>query len=342
MNTGSEALVIHGAGDLRLETVAAGEPGPDEVRVRPSWGGICGSDLHYLRHGGVGASVLRAPMVLGHEVSGVVDAVGRDVRSVAVGDAVAIHPARPCRQCPECRRGTSHLCRDMRFLGSAALLPHTDGGFRQALVVRHDQARPLPAGLDLRRAALAEPLAVALHAVGRAGPLEGRRAMVQGAGPIGALVVAALRRLGAARVVATDLAAHARGVAVSLGADEGWDAGAAMPDEEFDLVFEATGVVAALRGALLRTRRGGVLVQVGMFAPGDVSAPLSLVISREIDFRGTFRFDREFDDALAMLAADPGIADALVTRDFPLADYAAAFALSGDRSQASKVLLELA
>ena len=336
-----DALVVHGRGDLRLETVPIGEPGPGQVLVAPRWGGICGSDLHYVQHGGVGASVLRAPMVLGHEVSAVVVSVGDDVEMFRPGDPVAIHPARACGHCPECRRDMRHLCRDMRFLGSAALLPHTDGGFRRRMVVAAGQLRGLPAGLDLRRAAIAEPLAVALHAVSRAGSVAGRAVFVQGAGPIGALVVAALRLHGAGRIVAMDLHRHALSVARALGADEGWTPGEGDADAEFDVVFEATGAITALGAAIGRTRRGGVLVQVGMFPPGDVPVPLGQILARELDLRGTFRFDREFDDALAALAAHPEIADRLVTRDYGLAEFDAAFALSSDRSAASKVLLDL-
>ncbi len=336
-----DALVIHGRGDLRLDRVPLAAPGPGEVAVAPRWGGICGSDLHYLQHGGVGASVLRDRMVLGHEVSGVVLTRGPEVTGLAAGDEVAIHPARPCLVCPECRRGLPHLCRDMRFLGSAARLPHTDGGFRRAMVVDARQLHRLPPGLDLRRAAIAEPFAVALHAVSRAGGLAGRSALVQGAGPIGALIVAALRLKGASRVVAVDLQDHALAVASRLGADAVWTPATGDTEEEFDIVLEATGVAAALPAAIGRTRRGGILVQVGMFPPGDVPVPMAQIISREIDWRGTFRFDREFEDALAALAAHPEIADKLVTAEYPLRSFAEAFAFSSDRSRASKVLLDL-
>jgi len=335
------ALVVHARRDLRTDPCPAPAPGPDDVRLTMAWGGICGSDLHYQMHGGVGASVVRDPMVLGHEVSGIVESVGTNVTGFQPGDAVAIHPARPCLECPECARNQRHLCRNTRFLGSAAHRPHTDGGFRTHMVVAARQLRHLPEGLDLARAAMAEPMAVALHAVARAGDVTGRSVFVQGVGPIGALLVAALRHKGAGRVVVSDLAAFALKIGRDLGADEGWLASAPMPDDEFDIVFEATGVSAALPGAIARTRRGGILVQVGMFPPGDVAAPLAQIIAREIDYRGTFRFDSEFDDALALLAARPSIADTLVTQRFGLTEHEAAFAVAADRTRASKVLLNL-
>ena len=337
----TESLVIHAAHDLRLEPVVLRQPAPDEVWVDMAWGGICGSDLHYLAHGGVGASVLHAPMVLGHEVSGTVGRIGSQVKDFAPGDAVAIHPARPCGTCPECMSMQRNLCRNTRFLGSAARDPHTDGGFRRTMVLAATQLRHLPPGLDTRRACLAEPLSVALHAVARAGGVRGRTVMVQGAGPIGLLLVAALAHHGAGRIVATDLEDFPLQRAKLLGAHACCNTRSSEVAEEFDILFEATGVPSALPHAIAHTRRGGVLVQVGMFPPGDITVPLALIISREIEMRGTFRFDREFDAALALLAEKPEIADILVTQQFPLSEFSTAFALAPDRRQAAKILLSL-
>ncbi|GCE81970.1 zinc-dependent alcohol dehydrogenase [Komagataeibacter diospyri] len=337
----TEALVIHAPHDLRLDPAPLPQPGPDEVRVNMAWGGICGSDLHYFSHGGVGASVLHAPMVLGHEVSGTIDALGRDVKGFSVGEAVAIHPARPCGHCPECMREQRNLCRNMHFLGSAARDPHTDGGFRRAMTVKAAQLHSLPPGLTLRHACLAEPLSVALHAIARAGDVHGRSVMVQGAGPIGLLIVAGLVHHGAKRIVATDLEDFPLQRATRLGASRCYNTRHAAVEEEFDILFEATGVPAALPAAIARTRRGGMMVQVGMFPPGDIPVPIAQIINRELDFRGTFRFDTEFDAALALLAERPEIADILVTQQFPLSEFAAAFALAPDRRQAAKILLSL-
>ncbi|MFT4115287.1 L-idonate 5-dehydrogenase [Bradyrhizobium sp.] len=312
-----------------------------EVRLEMAWGGICGSDLHFYRDGGVGASIVRNPMVLGHELSGIVCEIADDVEGFKPGDPVAIHPARLCGECLECRNGRNNLCRNVRFLGSAALNPHCDGGFRRYMTVQQGQLRHLPAGLDLEAAALTEPLAVVLHAINRAGPIEGRSVLVQGAGPIGVLLVAALRLKNAGRIVATDLNELPLEIATGMGATEAWNTASSFPEEEFDVVFEATGVAAALASAITRTRRGGVLAQVGIFAPGPVSAPLSLIVSREIDFRGCWRFDAEFDEALALLAEHKQQLTGLVTHKFDLPDCLEAFHAASDRKTASKVLLRL-
>ncbi|MGW1286287.1 L-idonate 5-dehydrogenase [Streptomyces sp. NPDC002586] len=334
--------VIHGAGDLRVTELPAPEPGPGQALVAVRYGGICGSDLHYWRHGGVGDFRLREPMVLGHEVVGTVVSYGAGATGPAPGTAVAVHPATPCGRCPECADGRPNVCRDTRYLGSAARFPHVQGGFAAQVAVSAGQLRPLPDGLGLRRAALAEPLSVALHAVRRAGDVSGGQVLVTGAGPIGCLVVAAAKAAGAARVTVTDPVPEALGYAAVAGADTlvraddpadaGWPA-------EVDVAVEASGVAAGLDTCLRRVRRGGVVVQLGMLPPGQSPFAGHLVVSREIELRGAFRFAAEFDDVLQLLAAK-GEFDGLISAVVPVRDAAAGFDLAADRGRSCKVLLE--
>jgi len=200
------AAVLYAPKDLRIEPVAAAPLGPGEVEVRIEAGGICGSDLHYYFDGGFGTVRLREPMILGHEIAGTVARVGTDVASIAPGQRVAVNPSRPCGACRYCAEGKQQHCLDMRFYGSAMRFPHVQGGFREVLVCDATQAVPVPATMSAAQAAFAEPFAVCLHAVNRAGPLLGKRVLVTGAGPIGALTVIAARRAGALEIVATDVA----------------------------------------------------------------------------------------------------------------------------------------
>jgi L-idonate 5-dehydrogenase len=334
--------VIHGPGDLRVQELPVPEPGRGEALVAVRYGGVCGSDLHYWRHGGVGDFRLREPMVLGHEVVGTVVAYGPGATGPRPGTAVAVHPATPCGRCPECAQGRRNVCRDTRYLGSAARFPHVQGGFAAQLAVPAEQLRPLPAGLELSRAALAEPLSVALHAVRRAGDVAGRHVLVTGAGPIGCLVVAAAKAAGAARVTATDLLPAALEYARRAGADTvvraddpadpGWPA-------EADAAVEASGVAAGLDTCLRLVRRGGVVVQLGMLPPGPSPFPGNLVVSRELELRGAFRFDTEFDDALRLLARDASFG-ALISATVPVTEAESAFALAADRGRSCKVLLD--
>ncbi|MFI6336484.1 L-idonate 5-dehydrogenase [Streptomyces sp. NPDC050535] len=334
--------VIHGADDLRVDELPAPSPGPGQALVAVRYGGVCGSDLHYWRHGGVGDFRLREPMVLGHEIVGTVVSYGDGASGPLPGTAVAVHPATPCGVCPECADGRRNVCRDTRYLGSAARTPHVQGGFSAQVTVPAEQLRALPAGLRLRRAALAEPLSVALHAVLRAGSVAGRHVLVTGAGPIGCLVVAAAKASGAARVTVTDLLPEALSYAALAGADcvvraddpgdPGWPA-------EVDVAIEASGVAAGLDTCLRLVRRGGVVVQLGMLPAGRSPFAGNLVVSREIELRGAFRFDGEFDAALALLGAEDRF-DSLISAVVPLGGAESAFVLAADRSRSCKVLLD--
>ena len=334
------ACVVHGAGDLRIEDRATPEPGPGEITVAVAYGGICGSDLHYYHRGSVGDFHVREPMVLGHEVAGTVAA--SDVAGLAAGTPVAIHPATPCNDCRECAQGRRNVCARTRYLGSAAHLPHVQGGFAQQLVVPAEQVRALPAGLDLRRAVLAEPLSVALHAVRRAGDVAGKRVLVTGAGPIGCLVVAALRSAGAAEVISSDLLDEPLAIAAAVGATTAVraDTPASAWPGDVDVAIEASGSAGGLATCIQQLRRGGTIVLLGLLPPGDTGFPGNVVVTREITMVGAFRFDREFDEALTLLGAGL-VVDPIISHTFALSEARVAFAVAGDRRVASKVLLDL-
>ena len=215
-----EALVIHAPGDLRVEEIDTAALGAGQLQVRVRCGGICGSDLHYYQHGGFGTVRIQQPMVLGHEVAGVIEAVGAGVTRLRPGERIAISPSRPCGLCRFCQQGLQNHCLDMRYYGSAMRNPHVQGAFRQQIVVETHQAHKLADSVSDGEGSMAEPLSVALHAVRRAGPLLGRRVLVTGCGPIGALAIIAARRAGAAHIVATDVGALTLDKALKVGADE--------------------------------------------------------------------------------------------------------------------------
>jgi L-idonate 5-dehydrogenase len=331
---------------LRLEEIDVAAPGPGEVVVRVGYGGICGSDLHYFHDGGFGTVRLLRPMILGHEVAGTVEAVGDGVTRIGPGDAVAVNPSRPCGGCRYCLEGLPNHCLDMRFYGSAMRDPHVEGAFRDLLVCAAVQCEPVAPGVPLRLAALAEPFAVALHGVSRAGPLLGKRVLVSGCGPIGCLAVAAARVHGAAEIVAVDIAAPTLVVARAMGAhatvdaaaEPGWSQRYAADKGTFDVMLECSGNERAFRAGLDAMRPRGVVVQLGL--GGDVSLPQNFVVARELEIRGSFRFHAEF--ALAVRLINEGRVDLrpMVTAAYPLAQAREAFELAGDRSRAMKVLLD--
>lgn len=338
-----KAVVVHGAGDVRVDEVDEPEPGSGEVVVDVEWGGICGSDLSYVRHGSAGTSVLVDPLVLGHEVAGRVGRLGPDVHGVPLGQPVTVHPATLVGEqtMPERLAGRTNLHQHVRYLGSAAFRPHTAGGFVEHLVVRVDQLRPLPDGVDTRRGALAEPLGVALHAVRRAGSVDGRDVLVNGAGPIGALVVAAVRRAGARTVTVVDLDPAALATARAMGADATVDVRSEPLPEDLTLAFEASGAPSALGGLLHAVARGGTIVQVGNLPGTPAPAALGDLVTREITWIGSFRFVDEITDAVAAMADGLDVSP-LITHEFGIDDAPTALRVAADPgSGSSKVMLRL-
>ena len=341
------ALVCHAPLDLRLDAVDTEALGARQLRVRVAYGGICGSDLHYFQHGGFGAVRIKQPMVLGHEVSGVVEAVGSEAAGFEVGQRIAISPSRPCGLCRFCQQGLHNHCMDMRFYGSAMPFPHIQGAFRETLVIDAHQAHPIAPGLSLSLAALAEPLSVGLHAIARAGSVFGKRVLVTGCGPIGSLLIAGLRRAGAAHIVAADLADLPLDCARKMGADETVNLAThpaglapwAAHKGAFDVMFEASGSDKALRSGLEVVAPRGVIVTIGL--GGDVSLPLNALVAKEIDLRGTFRFHAEF--AVAVKFLSQGLIDGrpVITDVVAFDDAVAAFNLAGDKSRSLKVQIAM-
>lgn len=336
------AIVVHSAKDLRLEPRDVAAPGPGEVRLKLATGGICGSDLHYYLHGGFGAVRLREPMILGHEVAGVVAELGEGVDEVAVGDLVAILPSRPCGHCRFCAEGLRNQCLNMRFYGSAMPFPHIQGAFREEIVVSAGQCVKAD-GLSAGEAAMAEPLSVVLHGARRAGELLGKRVLVTGCGPIGALAILVARRSGASEIVATDLSANALAYALKVGADRVIDmardpealAAYGADKGTFDVLFECSGAAPALAAGVAAMRPRGVIVQLGF--GGDMTLPMQQLTAKELDLRGSFRFHEEFGTAVRMMQA--GLIDVkpLISHTMPLEDAVAAFELATSREQAMKV-----
>ncbi|MDB5872420.1 MAG: putative sorbitol dehydrogenase [Ramlibacter sp.] len=341
-----DALVIHAARDLRVEDVPTPEVLAHQMRVRVRFGGICGSDLHYFQDGGFGTIRVKEPMVLGHEVAGMIEQVGSQVAGFAPGERIAISPSLPCGACHYCQQGLQNHCLDMRYFGSAMRTPHVQGAFRREIVVEKGQAYKLADTVSDEEGAMAEPLAVALHAVRRAGPLLGKNVLVTGCGPIGALVVVAARHAGASNIVVTDMGDYPLRSALKVGANQALNI-AAQPDAlqpftaekgQFDVLFEASGNERALRGAFDAVRPRGIIVQVGI--GGEMQLPVNTIVAKEFDLRGTFRFHEEFGIAVDLL--NKGLVDVkpLISATVPYRDAGRAFALAADRSKAMKVLLD--
>jgi L-idonate 5-dehydrogenase len=278
-------------------------------------------------------------MILGHEVSAGVEDPGDS--GLTAGQLVAVSPSRPCGTCRYCLEGLPNQCLSMRFYGSAMPFPHIQGAFRETLVADAGQCVDAT-GLTPGEAAMAEPLAVALHATTRAGGMLGKRVLVTGCGPIGVLCILAARRAGAVEIVATDLSDFTLALAARAGADRtlntGTDPGAlaahGADKGHFDVLYECTGVAAALAGGIAALRPRGVILQLGL--GGDMTLPMMAITAKELDLRGSFRFHAEFALGVSLMQKRLIDVKPLITHTLPLDQAEAAFRLASDRSQAMK------
>ncbi|MCL4104983.1 UNVERIFIED_CONTAM: hypothetical protein GTU68_018690 [Idotea baltica] len=340
-----KSIVIHSAKNLRIEEQQSTPPGPGEVQIALATGGICGSDLHYYHQGGFGSIRLREPMILGHEVAGYVTKLGQGVTNLDVGQLVAISPSRPCGTCKYCQEGLQNHCLNMRFYGSAMPFPHIQGAFRQVLNADASQCA-VADGLSPGEAAMAEPLAVTLHATHLAGSLVGKTVLVTGCGPIGILAILCARRAGADHIVATDLSDFTLGLARQLGADEGINM-ATNPQGldpfcknkgSFDVLYECSGAASALAAGIHTMRPRSTVLQLGL--GGDMTLPMQALTAKELSLKGSFRFHDEFHTGVSLM--QKGLIDVkpLITHTFGLDDAVLGFEQASDRTQAIKVQID--
>lgn len=343
-----QACAIHAAKDLRLIDI---EPirslADNEVRVAYATGGICGSDIHYYYEGRVGNFAVQEPLILGHEISGTVKEIGSAVTDLKVGQPVAINPNLPCLKCENCLAGRTNLCQEMVFFGSAAVMPHIQGGFREELVVPRRQCVGLPDGFDLSIAAFAEPLAICLHAVNRVDTLLHKSLLITGCGPIGCLMIQAARLAGVRHITATDVEDKVLGTAKALGADEIInvvnDSSSIEKYEAkrgyFDAAIECSGNPLALQTCINAVKPRGTIVQTGLMPVGDTPVPVNKILSKELTMTGTFRFHEEFDVAADALVNKRLDVSTLLTGVFNFSEADEAFSAAVDRSRHMKVQL---
>lgn len=342
-----KSIVIHAPKDLRISEASVVPPAAGEVQVTMAVGGICGSDLHYYNHGGFGAIKLREPMVLGHEVAGHVTALGDGVTGLDIGQLVAVSPSRPCQSCKFCLEGSQNQCLNMRFYGSAMPFPHIQGAFQQVLNVDATQCA-VADGLTAGEAAMAEPLAVCLHATRRAGDMVGKSVLVTGCGPIGILAIICARRAGADHIVATDLSDFTLEMAKSAGADEVINMGT-TPDAldqftadkgTFDLLYECSGAAPALTAGIHAMRPHGTIMQLGL--GGDMTLPMMAITAKELSLKGSFRFHAEFQTGVSLMQKGLINVKPLITHTVSIDDAVRGFEIASDRTLAMKTQISFA
>ena len=324
--TGSmRAAVLTEVGRLTLEERPLPEIGADEVLVRVSYAGVCGSDMALFENGYIGESVVRGPMVLGHEASGVVVRVGHSVTDLRPGTRVALEPGVPCLHCAFCTAGRYNLCPDVYFWAS---LPVTEGAFQEYVRHRASFCHPLPDEVGLLEGALIEPLSVALHAVARSGAQLGDRAVVLGAGCIGLLTLLTLRAAGVRDVVVVDLVDNRLELARRLGAEvlnasTSPDLFAAL-SERFghgpEVVFETAGNRVTMDQSVRIVRRGGTVTFVGYTKDGRADLNVNLLIDKEVTVRTVFRYCNVYPKAITAVASGTIPLGEVVSAVYPFED----------------------
>ena len=322
-------------------------PRPDvrdnEVLLRIRRIGICGSDIH-VYHGK--HPYTSYPVTQGHEFCGEVAEVGRDVKSLRVGDLATAPPQIVCGKCLPCREGRYHICEDLRVIGFQA-----PGVAQEFFVFPESALLKLPPKFTPELGALVEPTAVAVHAVGRAGSLAGLRVLVLGAGPIGNLVAQVARWRGASMVLVSDLSERRLEIARACGLAHTVNPRAGSLDssvtevfgpDRADVAFECVGAAETANQAIRGVKKGGTIVVVGVF--GDrPEIDLGLVQDRELEVRGTLMYQRQdYVDAIRCLAEGGVITLPLLTRSFPFRSYPEAYRfIEGNRENVMKVMIEL-
>ena len=333
MSTTTETMrasVMTGVESLQIEERPIPSPGPHEVLIEVAAVGVCGSDVHYYRHGRIGDFIVNDPMILGHEMSGRITAVGEGVDPGRIGERVAVEPQHPCRRCKQCKAGRYNLCPEMKFYAT----PPVDGAFCRYVTIDDDMAYAVPDSMSDDAAALLEPLSVAIATMRKAGIVPGSSILIAGAGPIGVICAQAAKAFGASRIVVTDLLASRREKALAFGATEVLEPTAVdvAAIEPVDAFVDATGVPVAVVSGIKAVGPAGRVVLVGMGAD-EYALPVSHIANNEITVTGVFRYTDTWPAAIHLVNSGAVDLDSMVTGRYDLEHVADA--LESDTDPAS-------
>jgi len=310
------ASVLTGPKTLTVEQVPLPAAASDEVLVKIAAVGVCGSDTHYYRHGRIGEFVVEGPLILGHECSGTIAAVGSEVSDSRIGERVAIEPQRNCRRCRECRAGRYNLCPYMEFYAT----PPIDGAFAQYATIRTEFAHRVPDSLSDEAAALLEPLSVAITTMRKAGIVPGSSVLIAGAGPIGIICAQTAKAFGAAEIIVTDLVAERRERALRYGATRVIDpteTDIATAGLDVNAFVDASGSPRAVSSGIMAVRPAGTAVLVGL-GSSEMTLPIEHIQNLEINVTGIFRYTDTWPAAIHLVASGQVDLDSLVTGRFDI------------------------
>jgi L-iditol 2-dehydrogenase len=320
---------------LELRPIEVSEPGLDEVLVRPESVGVCGSDVHYYEDGRIGDFIVRKPLILGHETSGTIIAVGPNVDNFAVGDRVAVEPGVPCSHCRQCIAGQYNLCPNIRFHGT----PPVHGSLRDAFVHNAHFVYRLPDNMTFPQGAMSEPLSVGIHACRRGGVKFGSRVLISGAGPIGLTNVICGKLAGASIIAVIETNEERIAMARQCGATHVIPSfngkeilsqtGSISHGEGFDVAIECSGSGTAVTNAVKSLGPAGALVLVGFYRRRLGASVLNTVVTREIALTGIFRYANTYPTAIQLISSGHVNVDQLISKTYKWSDADAAIQNAG-------------
>ncbi len=318
-----KAAVLESRGFMKVMEVPIPSPKPDEALVKVMCVGICGSDVHYYEHGRIGRYEVKQPIILGHEMAGVVVKVGEAVKHIRVGDRVAVEPGVACGRCEYCKSGRYNLCPDVLFMAT----PPINGAWAEYTAVRSDFLFPIPDEMSFEEGALLEPLSVGIHAMQRAGVKPHDRVLVTGLGPIGQLTVVAARLFGVTEVYGSDVIHYRRELAKVMGITDVCDPTTeSLPHKAkswtegtgFDVLIETSGNAGAITSSTAHIKRGGTVVLVGLPTGADIGMNVNEIIDGELNVLGVFRYVNTYPAAIRALRSSSMRIEDMISHKFKL------------------------
>ncbi|RAL39922.1 hypothetical protein DM860_008062 [Cuscuta australis] len=345
------AAWLVGVNDIKIQPFHLPPLGPHDVRVRIKAVGICGSDVHYLKHMRCAGYIVKEPMVIGHECAGIIEEVGSGVETLFPGDRVALEPGISCWRCDFCKEGRYNLCPEMKFFAT----PPVHGSLANHVVHPAHLCFKLPDDLSLEEGAMCEPLSVGVHACRRASIGPETRVLVMGAGPIGLVTMLAARAFGAPKIILADVDQARLSVARELGADEVIKVSSNIQDAAaeiekikeatgagIDVSFDCAGFDKTMTTALGATRSGGKVCLIGM-GHEHMTIPLAATAAREVDVIGVFRYKNTWPLCIELMRSGKIDVKPLITHRFGFSqrEVEEAFEASARGGNAIKVMFNL-
>jgi len=317
-----KAAIMYKVNDIRIEEVERPKVGMNEVMLKVKSVGICGSDLHYYKHGRIGKVTVNQPIILGHETAGEIVEIGKNVKERHVGDRVIIEPGTPCGVCKMCKTGRYNLCLDMIFRAH----PPTHGTFVEFLVCRSDLVFPIPDDMSFEVGAMLEPLAVGVYVSGLTNTKPDDTVTILGSGPIGLSILQVMRAIGVSKIFITDLLETRLELAKRLGATAAINVSIKDPVKEImdltngngtEIVIEAVGDPKTYFMTTDIAAMGGTIIFVGMASETVFPINVDQIVSKELIVKGSFRYANAFPKAIALAASGKVDMGALITHRYP-------------------------